>query len=75
MSSRASLALVALVLFPAARASAAVVQPFPSYFLKFGLYSYDPETGKRHRRPSAKVFRPIARRNGITSNLVKKYCG
>ncbi len=43
------------------------------YFPKFGLYAYDPATGKRHRRASAKVFRAIARHHGITSNLARKY--
>jgi beta-glucosidase/6-phospho-beta-glucosidase/beta-galactosidase len=43
------------------------------YFPKFGLYAYDPATGRRFKRKSAKVYQSIARRNGITSNLVKKY--
>jgi beta-galactosidase len=43
------------------------------YVPKFGLYSYDPATGKRFKRKSAKVYASIARRNGITSNLVKRY--
>jgi beta-galactosidase len=43
------------------------------YFPKFGLYAYDPVTGKRFKRKSARVYASIARRNGITSNLVKRY--
>ena len=42
------------------------------YYPKFGLYAYDPATGKRFRRPSAKVYRAIARHRGITANLLRK---
>jgi beta-galactosidase len=42
------------------------------YYPKFGLYAYDPATGKRFRRPSAKVYRTIARHRGITWNLLRK---
>jgi beta-glucosidase/6-phospho-beta-glucosidase/beta-galactosidase len=43
------------------------------YYPRFGLYAYDPVTGKRTRRRSAKVYRTIAKRNGITGSLVKRY--
>jgi beta-galactosidase len=39
------------------------------YFPEFGLASYDPMTGKRHLRRSARVYRSIARHNGITAGL------
>ena len=43
------------------------------YYPKFGLYAYDPATGRRFRRPSAKLYRKIARRDGISSSLLRKY--
>jgi beta-glucosidase/6-phospho-beta-glucosidase/beta-galactosidase len=43
------------------------------YYPRFGLFSYDPVTGKRRRRAGAKVYRAIARRNGITANLARRY--
>jgi beta-glucosidase/6-phospho-beta-glucosidase/beta-galactosidase len=43
------------------------------YYPRFGLYSYDPATGTRQRRRSGRVYRTVARRNGITGSLVRKY--
>jgi beta-galactosidase len=43
------------------------------YYPRFGLFAYDPVTGRRRRRPSAKVYRTIAKRNGIPQALVKRY--
>jgi beta-galactosidase len=43
------------------------------YYPKFGLFSYDPATGKRRRRKSAKVYRTIAKRNGIPQGLVNRF--
>lgn len=43
------------------------------YFPKFGLFSYDSDTGERRRRKSAKVLRTIAKRNGIPQKLLRRY--
>ena len=43
------------------------------YYPQFGLFAYDPATGRRRRRPSAKVYRSIAKRNGIPQGLVNRY--
>ena len=43
------------------------------YYPEFGLFAYDPATGKRIRRPSAKLYRAIARHRGITSGLLRRY--
>jgi beta-glucosidase/6-phospho-beta-glucosidase/beta-galactosidase len=43
------------------------------YFPRFGAYAVDPATGKRVRRPSSRVFRTIARRNGIPASLVRRF--
>jgi beta-glucosidase/6-phospho-beta-glucosidase/beta-galactosidase len=43
------------------------------YYPKFGLYAYDPATGKRMRRPSAKLYRAIARHRGLTASLLRRY--
>jgi beta-glucosidase/6-phospho-beta-glucosidase/beta-galactosidase len=39
------------------------------YFPAFGLASYDPVSGRRTLRPSARVYRSIARHDGITAGL------
>ena len=31
------------------------------YYPRFGFFSYDPDTLARHERPSARLFRTIAR--------------
>jgi beta-galactosidase len=43
------------------------------YYPRFGLFSYDPTTGKRTFRKSAKVYRTIAQRDGITKRLIQLY--
>ena len=43
------------------------------YYPKFGLMSYDPTTGKRKIRKSAKTLRTIAVKNGITKKLQKRF--
>jgi beta-glucosidase/6-phospho-beta-glucosidase/beta-galactosidase len=43
------------------------------YYPKFGLASYDPASGKRTVRKSAKVLRTIAAKNGITRKLQKRF--
>jgi beta-galactosidase len=43
------------------------------YYPKFGLASYDPATGKRKLRKSAKTLRAIATKNGLTAKLAKRF--
>jgi beta-glucosidase/6-phospho-beta-glucosidase/beta-galactosidase len=43
------------------------------YYPKFGLFAFDPVTGRRKTRRSARVYRTIARRNGITTRLITRY--
>ena len=43
------------------------------YFPRFGLYRYDAVSGRRRARKSSKVFRTMARRNGITDRLIARY--
>ncbi|HEV7734023.1 MAG TPA: family 1 glycosylhydrolase, partial [Candidatus Binatia bacterium] len=43
------------------------------YYPRFGLYSYDPVTGKRRLRAGAKVYKTIARKNGIPQSLIKRF--
>jgi beta-galactosidase len=43
------------------------------YFPKFGAFAFDPATGKRTLRDGARVLRDVARANGITPKLLKKY--
>jgi beta-glucosidase len=40
----------------------------------FGLWGLDPETQKRTRRPSGDLYAEISRENGLTSEMVQKYC-
>lgn len=42
--------------------------------LRFGLWALDEETQKRTRRPSADLYAEICRENGLTSEMVQKYC-
>jgi beta-glucosidase/6-phospho-beta-glucosidase/beta-galactosidase len=43
------------------------------YYPRFGLFSFDPASGKRTLRKGARPFRTIAQRNGITSRLITLY--
>jgi len=43
------------------------------YYPKFGLASFDPTTGKRTLRKSARTFRSVARHDGITRLLASQY--
>ena len=43
------------------------------YFPKFGAFAFDPATGKRTLRDGARVLRDVAKANGITPKLLKKY--
>jgi beta-galactosidase len=43
------------------------------YFPRFGLFAYDPVTGRRRLRVGARVYRTIARRNGITAALARRF--
>jgi beta-glucosidase len=41
---------------------------------RFGLWELDLETQKRIKRPSADLYAEICRENGLSSEMVKKYC-
>ncbi len=41
---------------------------------RFGLWALDPETQKRTRRPSADLYAEICRENGLSTEMVEKYC-
>jgi beta-glucosidase len=41
---------------------------------RFGLWALDPETQKRTRRPSADLYAEICRENGLSSEMVARYC-
>jgi beta-glucosidase len=41
---------------------------------RFGLWGLDVDTQKRIRRPSADLYAEICRENGISSEMVRKYC-
>jgi beta-glucosidase len=41
---------------------------------RFGLWALDPETQKRTKRPSADLYAEICKENGLTSEMVSKYC-
>jgi beta-galactosidase len=43
------------------------------YFPKFGLASFEPATGRRKLRRGARPLRSIARHNGISRGLVKRF--
>lgn len=41
---------------------------------RFGLWSIDIETQTRSKRPSADLYAAICKENGLTSEMVEKYC-
>jgi beta-glucosidase len=41
---------------------------------RFGLWELDVETQARHKRPSADMYAEICKENGLTSEMVRKYC-
>jgi beta-glucosidase len=41
---------------------------------RFGLWALDPETQKRTKRPSADLYAEICKENGLSSEMVQKYC-
>jgi beta-glucosidase len=41
---------------------------------RFGLWALDVETQARSRRPSADLYAEICRENGLSSDMVAKYC-
>ena len=41
---------------------------------RFGLWALDEKTQKRTKRPSADLYAEICRENGLTSEMVQKYC-
>jgi len=42
--------------------------------LRFGLWALDVETQKRTKRPSADLYAEICKENGLSSEMVSKYC-
>ena len=42
--------------------------------LRFGLWTLDEKTQKRTKRPSADLYAEICRENGLSSEMVQKYC-
>jgi beta-galactosidase len=43
------------------------------YYPRFGLATFDPATARRKLRRSARAYRVIARRDGITSSVLARY--
>lgn len=41
---------------------------------RFGLWALDTETQKRTKRPSADLYAEICKENGLSSDMVQKYC-
>ncbi len=41
---------------------------------RFGLWALDPATQKRTKRPSADLYAEIIKENGLSSQMVQKYC-
>jgi len=41
---------------------------------RFGLWALDVETQKRTKRPSADLYAEICKENGLSSEMVQKYC-
>jgi beta-glucosidase len=41
---------------------------------RFGLWGLDFETQKRTKRPSADLYADICKENGLSSEMVQKYC-
>ena len=42
--------------------------------LRFGLWALDEKTQKRTKRPSAELYAEICKENGLSSEMVQKYC-
>jgi len=42
--------------------------------LRFGLWALDQNTQKRTKRPSADLYAEICKENGLSSEMVQKYC-
>jgi beta-glucosidase len=42
--------------------------------LRFGLWGLDVETQRRTKRPSADLYAEICKENGLSSEMVQKYC-
>ena len=42
--------------------------------LRFGLWALDESTQKRTKRPSADLYAEICKENGLSSEMVQKYC-
>jgi beta-glucosidase len=42
--------------------------------LRFGLWALDEQTQKRTKRPSADLYAEICKENGLSSEMVQKYC-
>jgi beta-glucosidase len=42
--------------------------------LRFGLWALDENTQKRTKRPSADLYAEICKENGLSSEMVQKYC-
>jgi beta-glucosidase len=42
--------------------------------LRFGLWGLDTDTQKRIKRPSADLYAEICKENGLSSEMVQKYC-
>jgi len=42
--------------------------------LRFGLWALDEKTQKRTKRPSADLYAEICKENGLSSEMVSKYC-
>ncbi len=45
-----------------------------SWSQRFGLWELDVETQVRRKRPSAELYAAICKENGLTSDMVQKYC-
>jgi len=41
---------------------------------RFGLWGIDPKTQQRTKRPSADLYAEIIKENGLSSDMVQKYC-
>jgi len=41
---------------------------------RFGLWALDVETQKRRKRKSAELYEEICKTNGLSSEMVEKYC-
>jgi beta-glucosidase len=41
---------------------------------RFGLWGLDPETQRRIKRPSVDLYAEICKENGLSSEMVQKYC-